>query len=102
AAVSAPTDQRRVLTVLAAAQAFGGVGVGLGFAVASLEAARLSGSDVVGGAAFTSASIGAAASAWGLARIADRLGRRPSLGLGYLLGALGAATCALAVGIETW
>ncbi|MGQ0845794.1 MAG: MFS transporter [Sporichthyaceae bacterium] len=95
-------EQRRVLRVLAIAQAFGGVAVGLGFAVASLEAARLSGSDVIGGAAFTSASIGAAVSAWALARVADRLGRRPSLALGHALGGLGTGTCALAVGIQAW
>ncbi|MGQ0467382.1 MAG: MFS transporter [Sporichthyaceae bacterium] len=94
--------QARVLRVLAAAQIFGGLAVGLSFAVASLEAARLADSDLVGGAAFTAASVGGAASAWTLARIADRAGRRPSLALGYGVGGLGTATGALAVGLEVW
>jgi MFS family permease len=96
------SDQRRVLQVLGAAQVFSGLAIGLCFAVNSLEAARLSDSDLVGGAAFTSASIGAGIAAWSLARIADRFGRRPSLATGYAVGAVGGALCTVALGIESW
>ncbi len=96
------SDQRRVLKVLGAAQVFSGLAVGLCFAVNSLEAARLSDSDLVGGAAFTCASVGAGIAAWSLSRIADRVGRRPSLACGYAAGAVGGAVCSLGVGMESW
>lgn len=95
-------DQRRVLRVLGVAQLFSGLAIGLCFAVNSLEAARLSDSDLVGGAAFTCASIGAGIAAWSIARIADRVGRRPALACGYAVGSIGGAVSTLGVGVESW
>ena len=75
--------QRRVIRVLVCIQVLGGVGVSIGLAVSTLAAARMSGSDVIGGSALTCAVIGAAGAAVLVARIAGRAGRRPSLTLGY-------------------
>ncbi|MHA6793367.1 MFS transporter [Pseudonocardia bannensis] len=91
------TVQRRVLAVLAATQVLGGIGVAGALAVSTLVAARLSGSDLVGGAALTAVVLGAAAAALLLARVAARAGRRPALSLGYGLGTLGAVVAVVAV-----
>jgi MFS family permease len=94
--------QRRVLAVLVVTQLLGGAGVTTGVAVGALLAARLSGSDVVGGLALTSSVVGAAAAATVIARIAHRAGRRPALVFGYLSGACGALGAALAVVVDSW
>jgi MFS family permease len=94
--------QRRVLTVLVVAQVLGGVGVATGIALASLVAAGLSGSDVVGGAALTSMVVGAAVAALPVSRIASRSGRRPALLLGYGLAAAGALGAVVAVAVGSW
>ncbi len=94
--------RRRTLVVLVASQVFGGVGVATGVAVASLVAARLSGSDMVAGAAQTSMVLGAAVAALGLSRTAARGGRRPALSLGYLVAAAGAVLSVLAIELGSW
>ncbi|WP_219414546.1 MFS transporter [Pseudonocardia nigra] len=89
--------QRRVLSVLAVTQVLGGVGTATVIAVNTLVAARLSGSETVGGAATTALVLGTAVAAVLVARVATRLGRRPALTLGYGVGALGGAGAAAAV-----
>lgn len=89
AAVTDPSVQRRVLVVLAGTQVLAGVGMATALAVSTLVAARLSGSDTVGGAALTCVVLGAAGAALVVSRIATRAGRRPALSLGYAVGALG-------------
>lgn len=89
AAVTDPSVQRRVLVVLAGTQVLAGVGMATALAVSTLVAARLSGSDTVGGAALTCVVLGAAGAALVVSRIAIRAGRRPALSLGYAVGALG-------------
>lgn len=69
--------------MLVVAQVLGGVGVATGIALASLSAADLSGSDVVGGAALTAMVVGTALAALPVSRLAARSGRRPALVLGY-------------------
>jgi hypothetical protein len=69
--------QRRTLAVLAVTQAL--CGAGMSAAVVGLTAARLSGSDGVGGLAHTAAALGAALVAAPLARTATRSGRRPAM-----------------------
>jgi MFS family permease len=91
------TVQRRVLRVLAGTQVLGGVGTAVALAVSTLTAARLSGSEAVGGAALTAVVLGAAGFALLVSRVAARSGRRPALSLGYGIGALGGAGAALAV-----
>ncbi|MGH3614195.1 MAG: MFS transporter, partial [Pseudonocardia sp.] len=83
--------QRRVIAVLAGAQVLLGVGIATALSVSTLIAARLSGSDVVGGTALTSVVLGAAGAALVVSRVASRAGRRPALTFGYGVGALGAA-----------
>jgi MFS family permease len=82
--------QRRMLVVLAATQVLGGIGVATSLAVSTLIAARLSGSETVGGMALTAVVLGAALAAVVLARVATRSGRRPALTLGFGAGAVGA------------
>jgi len=98
--------QRRVIVVLAAAQAFSGFGVATAAAVSPVAAATMSGSTVIGGAAATAMVLGAAASSLLIARIAGWAGRRPALTLGYLLGGVGAVGAALggalAAGRSCW
>jgi MFS family permease len=100
----APAEQvqRRVLSVLVLTQLLGGAGVTTGVAVTALLAARLSGSDVVGGLASTCAVVGAAVSATLIAWIAHRWGRRPALVFGYATGAGGALGATVAVLVGSW
>ena len=101
--VAAETQvQRRVIVVLAAAQAFSGIGVATAAAVGPVAAATMSGSTVIGGAAATAMVLGAAASSLLIARIAGRAGRRPALTLGYLLAAAGAVGAALGSAMGSW
>lgn len=81
--------QRRVLTVLAAAQIIGGLGVGAGAAVGALLAASLS-SDAFSGVSSAASTVGAALIAIPVSRAMDAHGRRPGLLLAYTLGILGA------------
>jgi MFS family permease len=81
--------QSRVLAVLAGTQVLGGVGVASALTSSTLVAARLSGSDVVGGSALTAVVLGAAAAALVVSRVATGHGRRPALALGYGVGTLG-------------
>ena len=90
--------QRRILAVLSVTQVLAGVGMATALAVSTLVAARLSGSELIGGAALTCVVLGAAGAALVVARVATRRGRRPALGLGYGVGAFGAAMAALGVG----
>ncbi|MEO6089334.1 MAG: MFS transporter, partial [Umezawaea sp.] len=94
--------QRKVLRVLTTTQVLGAAGVTIGLAFSTLIAAALSGSDVVGGLAQTSAVVGAAVFALPAARMAQRRGRRPALMLGYGVGALGALVAALALVLGWW
>jgi MFS family permease len=94
--------QRRVIVVLAAAQAFSGFGVATAAAVSPVAAATMSGSTVIGGAAATAMVLGAAASSLLIVRIAGWAGRRPALTLGYLLGGVGAVGAALGGALGSW
>jgi MFS family permease len=94
--------QRRVLAALVVAQVLGGVGVAVGFALASLTAAELAGSDVIGGAALTCMVVGTAAVALPISRLAARAGRRPALLLGYGLATVGAVGAAVAIAVGSW
>jgi MFS family permease len=94
--------QRRTLRVLVCTQVLGGIGVSIGLAVSTLAAARMSGSDAVGGSALTCFVIGAAIAALLLARIAGRSGRRPSLSSGYLIGGVGGLVAVAAAQVGSW
>lgn len=96
-----PAIQRRTVRVLVASQVLGGVGVGAGVAVVSLLAFELAGTAALSGIPATASTIGAAAAAVVIARLAVRRGRRPGLATGYLVGALGAGL-AIVAAIEGW
>lgn len=95
-----PTDlvaaQRRTVTTLVGAQAFGALGITIGIATASLLARDISGSEEYAGTAQTAQVLGAAAASWLLARVMAVRGRRIGLVAGYLLGAAGSALAVLA------
>jgi MFS family permease len=93
--------QRRTLRVLVTSQILGGVGVGAGLAVVSLLAYELAGTAALSGVPATASTIGAAAAAIAIARIAIRRGRRPGLAFGYLVGAAG-AMLAIVASIMGW
>ena len=94
--------QRRVLPVLAAAQVAGGVGVGAAVSVGALLALDLSGSPAWSGVASTSTTVGAAAAAVPLARLAVARGRRVALALGWAVAAVGAWTAVLAAVVRSF
>ncbi|MFE4465735.1 MFS transporter [Oerskovia sp. NPDC056781] len=102
--VDPPVDrvQRRTVSVLAASQVFGGIGVATGISVSSLIASELSGSDAIAGLAQTTAVVGAAIVALPLSRLAERHGRRRSLTTGYVVAFLGALLAATATFLQTW
>jgi MFS family permease len=87
--------QRRTISTLAVSQAFGGVGVTTGIAVATLLAEDILGSPRLAGLAQTTQVLGAAVAAFLLARVMAARGRRLGLVTGYGIGGLGALLCVL-------
>jgi MFS family permease len=88
--------QRRTLRTLMAAQVVGAVGITIGIATASLLARDLSGSEKLAGLAQTFQVLGTAVSAFLLARLMSRRGRRVGLVTGYVLGTAGACLAVVA------
>ncbi|MEU6608836.1 MFS transporter [Streptomyces shenzhenensis] len=83
--------QKRTVRVLAAAQIVGGVGVGVSVSIGSLLAESVARSETYAGLARTATTAGAAAVGVPLALVAQRHGRRTSLGTGWLVAAVGGA-----------
>jgi MFS family permease len=81
--------QRHTIRVLVVAQAFGALGMTIGFATAALLARDISGSDTQSGLVQTSQVLGAAVASYLLARLMSRRGRRTGLVTGYLIGGSG-------------
>ncbi len=94
--------QRRTLRVLVTAQVLGGVGLAAGVAVGALLARDLLGGDSLTGLPVAVATAGGALTAPPLSRLMTRRGRGPGLAVGYLLGALGAATVVLAAALASF
>jgi MFS family permease len=88
--------QRRTVRTLVVSQAFGGLGISIGIAVAALLAEEVSGSEELAGLPQTTQVLGAAIASWLLARMMGRSGRRVGLSTGYLLGSAGAGLCVVA------
>ncbi len=103
ATVTTPTDlgrlRRRTLGLLAAGQILGGLGTGAALSVGALAAYDLAG-ETWSGMAATMSTLGAAALAIPLARLADRHGRRISLSTAALVAALGLCLCVLGVALS--
>jgi len=82
--------RRRSHAVIIAGQALAGIGMGATFSAAALLATELSGSPAWSGTATTMSTLGAAAAAVPLARLAARSGRSPALATGAGVAAVGA------------
>lgn len=87
------------MKVLVAGQVLAGLGQGATLAMGAILAAEVSGSDAWAGAAATVSTLGAAAIAIPLARLAQRSGRRPALATGALVATGGSITVVLAAAI---
>jgi MFS family permease len=98
-----PTDlgrlRRRTLGSLAAGQILGGLGTGAALSVGALAAYDLAG-ETWSGMAATMSTLGAAALAIPLARLADRHGRRISLSTAAIVAAVGLGLCVLGVALS--
>jgi MFS family permease len=82
--------QRRSVALLGAGQVLGGLGLGATLSLGAIIASSLSGSPAWSGMAATMSTLGAAAAAIPLARLARARGRRVALTVGALVAALGA------------
>ncbi len=89
--------QSKVVRVLVLGQILGGVGMGATLSLGALLAAQLSGSNAWSGMAATMSTLGAAAVAVPLARLAQARGRRRSLATGSAVAGAGAMLAITAV-----
>lgn len=96
------TVQRRTVLVLSLGQVLGGIAFGATVSLGALLAADISGNDALSGLATASVTLGAAACAIPLARLAARVGRRRSLTLGNLFALLGIAVVILAASLRVF
>ena len=96
--MSAPFERRRALmATLFAAQVCASTGFTMSLAVGSIMAAAITGTNTWSGLPVGLGALGGALASWPLARLMDRLGRRPGLTLGYVLAVAGAGLGMLAV-----
>ncbi|WP_108250294.1 MFS transporter [Planctomonas deserti] len=86
-----PALQRRVVGTLVAGQILGGLGIGATLSIGAVLATEVARSDAFAGAAATLSTLGAAAVAIPLARLAQRRGRRIALAVGTAASLAGAA-----------
>jgi MFS family permease len=93
-----PGTQARTVRVLVAGQVLQGLGQGATLAMGAVIASQIAG-ESLSGAAATASTLGAAAASIPLARLAQRLGRRPALALGAAVSALGTVTTVVAAGL---
>lgn len=91
--------RRRSQAAIIAGQALAGIGMGATFSAGALLATDLSGSPAWSGTATTMSTLGAAAAAIPLARLAARSGRSPALATGAGIAAVGAAIGLVSVAI---
>ncbi|MBA8950830.1 MFS transporter [Actinomadura namibiensis] len=84
-------EQRRVLTVLVAAQILSGAGLAAGVTVGALLAQDMLGSTGLAGLPSALGTAGSALAAVAVGRLSQARGRRPGLAAGYLAGAAGSA-----------
>ena len=90
--------QSRTVGVLVAGQVLQGLGQGATLAMGAVIANEIAG-ESLSGAAATASTLGAAAASIPLARLAQRMGRRPALALGAALGAVGSILTVVATGL---
>ena len=92
--------QKKTIRVLTAGQVLSGFGLGSTLSIGSLLAAHLSGSPAWAGSAATFSTLGAAAWAIPLARLAFARGRRVALATGAALAITGASLVITAAAVE--
>lgn len=92
--------QRRTVLVLSFGQVLGGIAFGATVSLGALLAADISGNDALSGLATASVTLGAAACAIPLARLAARVGRRRALTLGNRFALVGIAVVILAAALR--
>ena len=93
--------QRRTLRVLLASQVLAGAGLAAGVTVGALLAEDMLGSTGLAGLPAALLTLGSAAAAVGVGRLSQRSGRRPGLGVGYAVGALGGLGVVLAAALDS-
>lgn len=91
--------QSRIVRVLVAGQILAGLGQGATLAIGAVIANEIAG-EAFSGAAATASTLGAAIAAIPLARLAQRLGRRPALALGATTAAGGSIITVVAAGLS--
>jgi MFS family permease len=96
------TIQRRIVRILVVGQILGGIGMGATLSLGALLATSLSGSTGWSGMAATMSTLGAAALAVPLARLAQKRGRRRSLASGSLVAAAGAVLAIASASIHSF
>jgi MFS family permease len=92
-----PSASRRITAALFTAQSLFSASLIASFTVSAIVAAQLSGSDTAAGAPTTMSLLGRAAIAYPIGWLMDRIGRRSSLSLGYLLGTVGAGISVVSI-----
>lgn len=91
-----PGVQGRTVRILVAGQILAGLGTGASLSVGAILAVAVSGSEAWAGAGATLTTLGSAAAAIPLARLAIARGRRPALALGALVAAVGSVVAVTA------
>src|SRR5512134_838991 len=86
-----------LMATLFAAQVCASTGFTMSLAVGSIMAASITGTNTWSGLPVALGGLGGALASWPLARLMDRVGRRPGLALGYTVAVLGAALGMLGV-----
>lgn len=94
--------QGRTVKVLVAGQILAGLGQGATLSIGAVLAVAVSGSEAWAGAGATLTTLGSAAAAIPLARLAVARGRRPTLALGALVAACGSVVAVAAAAIHVF
>lgn len=94
-------EERANLAILALATAVGATGLAAGGTAGALLGVELAGSDAAAGIPLGLLVLGSAAAAPLISYLTPRLGRKRSLALGYLVGAVGAEVVVVAAVIES-
>ena len=94
--------QRRTVWVLSLGQILGGLAFGATVSLGAVLAAEISGDEAFSGLAAAAVTLGTAAVAVPLARLASRRGRRPSLATGMAVALVGVVLVVVAAAAESF
>ena len=93
--------QRHTVRVVVLAQVLGGAGLAAGVTVGALLAQDMLGSEDLAGVSTALFTLGSALAAYVVGRASARSGRRVGLGMGFLVGALGAVGVVVAAATDS-